>query len=113
MKSNLLAVITNPALPANLRNLEGVDFFSRLIPTLVTVILIVGAIIFVFMLLWGGVQWITSGGDKTATEAARGRITAALVGITILFCVFALVKAVEIIFGVQILTIDIESLVIQ
>lgn len=41
-------------------------------------------------LVWGGVQWITAGGDKAGTEAARGKITGAIVGIIIVATAFAI-----------------------
>ena len=36
-----------------------------------------------FYLILGGFQWITSGGDKAGTEAAREKITAAFIGLAI------------------------------
>lgn len=55
------------------------------------------------MLVTGGVRWITSGGDKAATEAARGQLTAALVGLVIVFSAWALVRIVGTFFGIDIL----------
>jgi hypothetical protein len=110
---NYLAQITNPALPSSLGSNTGVSFFQKLLPALISLALVVGAIIFVFMLLVGAVQWISSGGDKGNVEAARAKITQALVGIIILFAAFVIVKLVESFFGISILTIDISSFIIQ
>lgn len=52
---------------------------------------IIGLILVLFMLVWGSVQWIMSGGDKDAVKAARERIIHALVGLAILAISFALV----------------------
>lgn len=41
-----------------------------------------GAIAVIFLVM-GGIQYMTSGGDKVAVEASRGRITAAVVGLII------------------------------
>lgn len=41
-------------------------------------------------LVWGGIQWITAGGDKAGLEAARGKITGAIVGIIIVAVAFAI-----------------------
>ena len=60
-----------------------------------------------FMLLIGGVQWITAGGDKEAVEKARKRITQALIGLAIVFSIFAIIYLVESIFGIPILTFQI------
>jgi hypothetical protein len=91
----------------------GVGFFAALIPALIGLLMAVGAIVFIFMLLWGAVQWILSGGDKGAVESAKGRVTNAIVGLVLLFSTFAIVKLVETFFGINILTIDIGPLVIQ
>jgi hypothetical protein len=44
---------------------------------------------FVFIVI-GGIQWITAGGDKIAAQAARDRITAAVVGLLIVVAAFAI-----------------------
>jgi hypothetical protein len=105
-----LAQIQNPALDSGLQEIRGDEFLSRIIPMLVTLTLIIGTVIFVFMLLMGAVAWITSGGDKAQVESSRSRITHALVGIVILFGVFAIVKVVEGLFGLSILSINLSSL---
>jgi len=79
----------------------------------VCVTLIVGAVIFLFMLLLGAIQWISSGGDKANVEAARSRLTTALIGLVLLFAVFAVIKVIDTFFGTDILLLDIPSLVIQ
>jgi len=65
------------------------------------------------MVLWGAIGWIVSGGEKSAIEGARGRITNAIVGIIILLSTFALLKIIESFFGINILTIDIGPLIIR
>lgn len=109
----IMGTINNPALGDNLQNLEGAGFFDRLLSTLITIFLIGGGIIFVFMLIMGGIQWITAGGDSKAVEGATGRIRTALIGIVLLFSVFAVVKLIEGIFQVQILSINIDPLIID
>ncbi len=51
---------------------------------------VIGIIVVLVMLVWGAVQWITSGGDKEAVGAARGRITHAIIGLVILAVSYAL-----------------------
>ena len=107
--------ITNPALGKlnDLGGADGIGFFSKLIPSLVGLLFIFGALAFFFMLLWGAVSYILSGGDKAHVENARGRITNALVGFVLLIGSFAIVKLIETFFGIDILLIDIGPLVIQ
>lgn len=114
---NYLADITNPALgptlQSNLTNNGGVWFVQQLIPALIGLAFVAGAIIFFFMILISAIQWISSGGDKGAVEAARGRLSQALIGIVLLFAAFAIVKVIESVFGINILSIDIGPFTIH
>lgn len=109
--------ITNPALGPGLQGIlegeGGAGFLQRFLPALVNLFFIVGTVIFLFMLIWGAIAWISSGGDKAAIESARGRITAALVGIVVLLSTFAIIVVIESFFGVDILTLDISVLRIR
>lgn len=105
--------ITNPALGPGLQGKTGIGFFQAFLPQLLTLGFVIGTVIFFFILIIGAIQWITSGGDKTAMEGARGKITNAVVGLVILFCIFAILKLIENFFGISILTLDIGSLEIQ
>ena len=105
--------ITNPILPESLTSKTGSQFLAALIPSLVGIIFVVGTVGFFFMLLWGAIQWILSGGDKAALESAKGRISSAIIGLVILFSTLAIVKLIETFFGINILTIDIGPLKIE
>ncbi len=76
----------------------GISFFLN---NLITLIYIVGAIIFVFMLLWGALEWIMSGGEKEKVGNAQKRITHALIGITLMAIAFAILKAVGTFLGFE------------
>jgi Type IV secretion system pilin len=103
----------NPALSTQLQLLTGTEYLKKMLPNIIGLFFIIGAIIFFFMLLMGAVQWISSGGDKGKLESARGRITSAIIGMVILLGSFAIIKLIETFFGVSILTLDIGSLIIQ
>lgn len=92
-------VINNPAL-GDLGSLSGPAFFGKLIPALVGLGLVIGAIVFVFMLIYGAILWITAGGDKIRMEAARSKIANALIGIVILLGFFAILNLVNCFFGI-------------
>jgi len=109
--------IKNPLIKGTLQNLfEAPDvaiLFSELLPNIIGLILVFGAVAFFFMLLWGAVSWIISGGDKAHIESAKARITSALIGLVLMLSTFAIVKLIEAFFGIDILSIDIGPLVIQ
>lgn len=105
--------IKNPILGDNLNSLTGIQFFNKLLPSVIGLGFVIGVIIFFFILLLGAIQWILSGGDKTAVDAARGKLTNAIIGLVILFSIFAIIKLVESFFGFNILTLDIGPLKIE
>lgn len=85
----------------------------KMISLAINVLLGSAGIIAFFMLIWGGIQWIVSGGDKEGTEKARKRITGALVGLAIVFSAYALLFLVSGIFGVNnILNVSFETSVV-
>lgn len=85
--------------PSNLK----ITDIGKLLSGAVGVILIVAALATFLYLIWGGIQWITSGGDKAAVEAAQHRIQAALIGLFVVFAAWALMLIVEQFFGISIL----------
>ncbi len=70
----------------------------------ISLVLIFAALLFFFMLVIGGIKWILSGGDKGQTEGARNQITAALVGLVIVFAAWAIAQLIGGLFGIQIFT---------
>lgn len=78
-----------------------------LVSAIIKLILVIAALIAFIFLIIGGIKWIVSGGDKAATESARGTITAALIGLLIVFAAWAIIRLIETFFGIQILTLTI------
>jgi hypothetical protein len=72
-------------------------------------ILVIAALVFFFILVIGGIKWIASGGDKAQTEAARNQITAALVGLVIVFAAWAIVQLINTFFGVNIFELTLPT----
>lgn len=89
---------------------QGLEF-GTLIGALLKLILVVASLVFFFILVMGGINWILSGGDKAKTEGARNQITAALVGLVIVFSAWAIIQLIYTFFGVNILELTIPSAV--
>ena len=98
----MLAQIDLAPTSAEFSNLGGLSI-EQIIGGFVNLILIVAAVIFFFILVIGGIRWITSGGDKANTEAARNQITAALVGLVIVFAAWAIIQLIQTFFGITII----------
>lgn len=75
----------------------------------VKILLVVAGLAFFFILVIGGIKWILSGGDKAHTEGARNQITAALVGLVIVFSAWAIIALIKSFFGVDLLQLTIPS----
>lgn len=82
---------------------------SGIISAIIVIILVAAALIFFFMLVLGGIKYITSGGDKGKTEEARGQITAALIGLVIVFAAWAIINLINLFFGINIFQLNIPN----
>lgn len=99
-------MLTNPAL-GEFGNQTGEEFLSNLIPALVSLLLVVGFLAFVFTFLMGGIKWITAGGDKGKHEEAKQTLSNAILGLVILFMFFGILSFVECFFGIGLRTINV------
>ncbi len=76
----------------------------------VTIGFIVAVLIALGFLIWGGIKWITSGGDKGGVEAARNQIIAAVIGLVIVFLAFFILNLVLGLFGLSIFNLELPTL---
>ncbi len=91
--------------PSNVR----ITDFGKLIGSIVGIALTLATIAAFLFLIWGGIQWITSGGDKAGVESAQHRIQAALLGLLIVFATWALFTVVGSFLGINIFNLVIPS----
>lgn len=95
MNSKLLAQIRVPGLPDGLGGAtnpsvdSGLTSAGKFISSISNVLIIVAAIAAFIYLILGGLEWITSGGDKTGLESARNKITHAIVGLIVVAAAWA------------------------
>lgn len=90
-------------------NLENLTV-SGMVSGAISLVLIIVSLIFFFILVIGGLKWITSGGDEKKVAAARAQITNALIGLVIVFAAWAIMKLIGSLFGIELLgTITIPS----
>ena len=83
--------IYNPALPYLGRG-EGATLIAQIIANALKVIFAISGVVLLAMLISGGIQWMTAGGDKEAMVNAKKRLTSALIGFAIFICVFAIIN---------------------
>lgn len=70
------------------------DKASQLIPFIIDLLFGIGLILALIYLLWGGIRWILTRGDKTKIEEARNHIVAAIVGLIFVVGAFVITNLV-------------------
>ncbi|KKR16597.1 MAG: hypothetical protein A2186_01835 [Candidatus Levybacteria bacterium RIFOXYA1_FULL_41_10] len=70
----------------------GLNFGGPLVGSLLTLAFVGATIIALLFLIYGGIRWIASGGDKTQVEGAREAITGALIGLVIVFLSYFIIN---------------------
>jgi hypothetical protein len=85
---------TAKSLGLSLPTTTGIGFNSipEALQQVLNLVFFFALVLVLIYLIWGGIQWITAGGDKQGTEAARGKITGAIVGIIIVATAFAIYR---------------------
>lgn len=64
--------------------------FGGLINGVLSFVMVIAALLVFLYLIWGGIEWITSGGDKGKTESARNKITSAIIGLVVVAASYAI-----------------------
>lgn len=83
---------------------------SKLLGKFITIVLIVAIIACLFFLIYGGIRWITSGGDEKQVESAKSHVVAAIVGLVIALAAWFILQFLGTFFGVNLLNFTIPNL---
>lgn len=83
---------------------------GSVVSSAVTIILIIATLIALFFLIWGGLRWILSGGDKAKVEEARKTIIGAIVGLIIAFLAYFILTLVLSIFGLSLTKLTLPTI---
>lgn len=75
--------------------------FNSIIGLVLSLLILAAIILSLLFLIWGGFDWITSGGDKQKLQSARHKIVFAIVGLVIVFLAFFVVNVVSNLFGIK------------
>jgi len=81
----------------------GIDLVSTIFSNALTIMIILCIVLALIFIVYAGIQWITSGGDKTKLQAARAKLTWAIVGIIIALAAFFIVSLIGYFFKVDLL----------
>mgnify|MGYP003331944009 CR=1 FL=1 len=78
--------------------------FGNFLSGLMSAVMVIAALLAFLFLLWGAIEWITSGGDKSKLESARNKISQALVGLIVLAATTALFMLIQQFLGICVLS---------
>ena len=84
---------------------------GTIIGNVLNFLFIIGAVLAVVFLIWGGIKWITAGGDKTKVQSARDTIIGAIIGLVVAFAAFFIINFVlKILFGASIEELQFDAI---
>lgn len=97
-----LAQITNPAIGTELGGnpdaaASGSTFLNYFV-TLWRGVMFIGALLVIVFFIWGGIEWITAGGDAGKVGKARDKITQAVIGLILLVASFTIIGFISAVF---------------
>ena len=67
---------------------------NKLIAFIINALIVVGIVLSLIFLIYGGIRWILSGGEKGKVDAARSAIVAAIVGLIIVILAWVIINTV-------------------
>ncbi len=74
---------------------------GEFVVNLFQIALIIGSIMTFVYLVWGGIQWITSGGNQEAAKGAKEKITDAIFGLVMLSVVWVIWRLILFFVGIS------------
>jgi len=72
----------------------GIWQLQNLFGTAWSVLFVLAIILCLFIVIWGGFNWITSGGDKQKLNQARQKIIFAVIGLVVVFLAVFVARSV-------------------
>jgi len=82
----------------------GLDTSYSIGSSLLTLVFVLVALLALAYLIWGGIRWVLSGGDKAKVDAARKTIIYAIVGLIFIFMSFFIINFITTFFNVSSVT---------
>jgi len=76
---------------------------QNIIQVSITLIIIIATLAALAVIIFGGIRWIVSGGDKEKLQGARNMITYALVGLIVIFLSYFIINTISNFFGIKLL----------
>lgn len=81
----------------------GLTLVETIFGNVLTIMITIAVIFTIVGIVWSGIQWITSGGDKSKVQSARSRMVWAVVGLCIALGTFLILNIIGYFFKVDLL----------
>lgn len=77
------------------------ECFPIILMNIITVLLVLAGLVAVFIIIYSGLKFVTSGGDPKQAEGARKTLTFAVIGLVVVMLVFIIVPAIAKVTGIR------------
>jgi hypothetical protein len=84
---------------------SGINSLSMFLTATIGIVTLAAILLFVYEFITGAIGVITSGGDKNALEAAKKKITTALIGLVLMIIAIFILNLIGFFLGVPILNL--------
>lgn len=88
-----LAALPNPDVPLQGGAVTLAEIQDR-ITQIARFLILVGVVLAVIFIIWGGIAYMFAGGDETKSTAAKGRITNGIIGAAVVLAVGVILQTV-------------------
>jgi len=78
--------------------------FADWIGFLLSLVMTIALLALLLNLVWGALEWVNSGGEKSKIESARSRMTTSVIGIIVLSSVLALFMLIQYFLNIEVLS---------
>jgi hypothetical protein len=81
----------------------GADRLNTAISGGITIMIIAAIVLCLISIVWAGIQWTSSSGDKAKVASARARLTYSIIGLIVVLLAFFIVNVLGSFFGVSLI----------
>jgi len=97
----VLAVICNPVLKNCVSSTNPTQYTNNVLSAVISLFFIVGIIYFMWHIVFAGYHFIGTEGDPKTYETAKNELTYSVLGLIVIFSIFAILKFVGVVLGIQ------------
>lgn len=90
---------------------EAIKDFGLVITGGIRIAIMIAILLCLLYLIWGGIEWLTSGGAKEGVAAAKARMTNAFIGLMVVLAAYAIALIIGHLFGLKVTEFELPPLV--